>query len=275
MGRKKSGDGDCPMIPGWLVTYGDLMSLLLVFFILLQSFSTIQDSDFKKAIGSILIALGLQPLGETMIVTPMVGKNGIGKASATSDSESENEEMMEDIQQEINAMLKDSLNKDLAESIKMQVTKKGLQISISDSVIFSSGSAALQEKFKIVLTAIGKVVAPRMDKYEMVVEGHTDNQPINTAQFPSNWELSVNRALAVLKFMLNKSKLPPDKVTAVGYGEYRPVNDNLTPLNRSKNRRVEIYLNSIPPKVAVYKGDNKNSTDSLLKNSEIKPNSPQ
>ena len=264
MGKKNKG-GDCPMMPGWLVTYGDLMSLLLTFFILLQSFSSIQESEFKKAIGSILIALGLNPIAETMVVTPMLGKKGVGRAGAQGDSDAESEELLDELQQEINAMLKDSIvqeNKEISESIKMEVTKQGVHITISDSIIFTSGSAALKPQFQKVLDVIGKVVAPKMSSFEMVVEGHTDNVPIATAQYPSNWELSTGRALAVLKYMLNKNKLSPEKITAVGYGEYRPTGDNRTAAGRSKNRRVEMYLNKIPPKVTVYTGDKQPPADS-------------
>lgn len=253
------------MVPGWLVTYGDLMSLLLTFFILLQSFSSIQESAFKKAIGSILIALGIQPLGDTMIITPMLGKKGLGKTAAEGDEALESEELIDEIQQEINAMLKDSLNQnseDISESVTMEITKKGIMISINDSISFQSGSADLNEEFKKILTAIGKVVAPKMNKYEMIVEGHTDNIPIATAKYPSNWELSTGRAIAALRFMLNKENLPQNRVTAVGYGEFRPKTKNDTPANRSKNRRVEIYLNRIPSQPQVYNGDKTAPADS-------------
>jgi chemotaxis protein MotB len=262
MGKKKSAD--CPMMPGWLVTYGDLMSLLLTFFILLQSFSSIQESEFKKAIGSIMIALGINPISDTMIITPMLGKKGVGRAGAQGEADAETEELLDELQQEIEGMLKDSTiveNKEIGKNIKMEATKQGVHITISDSIIFGSGSAALKPDFQKVLIIIGKVVAPKMNTFDMVVEGHSDNIPISTAQYPSNWELSSSRALSVLKYMLEQNKLLPSKLTAVGYGEYRPISDNKTTEGRSKNRRVEIYLNKTPPKVEIYKGDQQNITN--------------
>jgi len=267
MGKKNKG-GDCPMVPGWLVTYGDLMSLLLTFFILLQSFSSVQESDFKKAIGSIMIALGTQPLGETMIVTPMLGKKGLGKTAAEGNQALESEEIIDDIQQELKAEVNDSLDQsaeDISKSVNMGITKKGVLITINDSISFKTGSTELSDRFKKVLTAIGKVVAPKMDHYEMIVEGHTDNVPIASAKYPSNWELSTSRAIAALRFMLNSENLPQNRVTAVGYGEFRPKASNNNQAGRLKNRRVEIYLNNVPPQYQIYGGDKTAPADSNAK----------
>lgn len=250
MGKGKCPD--CPTIPGWVTTFGDLMSLLLTFFILLLSFSSVQESEFNKAKGSIMGALGLlaENNGRTYfadVTSPPSSSQSEGSVSEEEEDEFENEAVLADIQSELDKALSDNKSKfknnsSVKDLLSLEVSKKGIHILITDSVMFASGKSKLKDTFKILLTAIGKVIAKNKDKYDVIVEGHTDNTPISTAKYPSNWELSAYRAIAIVKFMTNKFAISQRKFSAIGYGEFRPVANNNTKIGRRKNRRVEIYL---------------------------------
>lgn len=270
MGRKK--EKQCPKMATWLTTFGDLMSLLLTFFILLLSFSVIEEIKFLEAVGSLQGALGVLQ-GNTNAPLPEIYFVDVDESSSESTSDyNENFEMMQQLQEELDIELQKQLeqmeektkgegdadaenereSKFYLETsgqdyIEMEVSDFGVHITINDSVLFDSGKALLKDDFKFALNAIGKVVAKNIDKYNIVIEGHTDNTPINTAQFPSNWELSAYRAINVLKFMLDNFKIPPSSAYYTGYGEYKPIASNDTREGRAKNRRVEIFLRKNSP----------------------------
>ena len=129
---------------------------------------------------------------------------------------------------------------DLESGVSADVTKTGALISLSDTLIFDSGEATINESAYPVLDRISGVLNEIC--LPMSVEGHTDNVPIHTAQFPSNWELSVARAVNVAKYFVEKGNIPPELVSAAGYGEMHPLVPNDTPEHRAMNRRVEIVL---------------------------------
>jgi len=159
-----------------------------------------------------------------------------------------------------------SLNKDVAAARKevqevmkqeeiageVTVTKEGMFITVEESgedVFFESGSAQLSEQIKNILEKI----APAMEKlaeanHEVVVEGHTDDVPIHTARFASNWELSTARATSVVQHMLKHFTFPPDRLAAIGYGEHRPLYENDTDEGRAGNRRVVFFVKNKPIK---------------------------
>jgi len=239
MGKDKCPE--CPAIAGWVTTFGDLMSLLLTFFILLLSFSSVQESEFNKAKGSILGALGLlAPQAGTSYIPAPSMQPGFGEA------ESEYESILDDIEDELSSAMEEEQQlsgvDSLQDVLELEITDKGVHIVINDSIFFSPGSDMLKENFQAVLKAIGKVIAQKSDKYNVEIEGHTDNSPIRTARFPSNWELSSSRALNVVKYFIAEFGIPPKIFSASGYGEYRAVADNRTAAGRSKNRRVEIFI---------------------------------
>lgn len=126
---------------------------------------------------------------------------------------------------------------------QMQVTKDGLQLTLEEqegSAYFESGKAEITEKGKVMLDHIAPILAKIPN--EVLVEGHTDNVPIHTTQFDSNWELSTARSTNVVKYLVQVDKLAPDRIAAIGYGEYKPIVANDTPENRNKNRRVVFFI---------------------------------
>ena len=129
----------------------------------------------------------------------------------------------------------------LGGELEAQLTDDGLRLRIKDSALFRSGEADLLPESRKLAGDIAKMLAGLPQQF--VVAGHTDNVPINTAQFPSNWELSGARAINFMRFLLSQeSTLKPDKFSAVGYSEYRPVGPNTTNEGRAKNRRVEVWI---------------------------------
>lgn len=125
--------------------------------------------------------------------------------------------------------------------VKISELKGKLTVNVVDKILFDSGKATLKPAGIKVLQQIGDILKSAVDK-NIQVEGHTDNVPINTPQYPSNWELSTARATTVLHFLQDKANIPGERLSAVGYGEYHPISSNSTAKGRALNRRIQIVL---------------------------------
>ena len=141
--------------------------------------------------------------------------------------------------------LSDQLNKlivdyNYSKSIQLEESERGVTVHILDDILFSPGHAELTESSKLVLNRLAGVIKKLPN--DVRVEGHTDNIPINTLRYPSNWHLSVDRALNTAYYLIKDQELDPDRVSIVGYAEYRPISSNDTPANRIKNRRVDLVI---------------------------------
>lgn len=224
MARKKSKAPEAPTAPGWMTTYGDLMSLLLVFFILLVSFSTMEIVKFRAAMGSLR--------GGTGILDPSSGN------SVVEEQESPEGQAFE---KALNELVETLEQLDLTEEVRVYWDKTGVRFVLQDEVLFPPGRAEIQPRYREVLDLIVGVIRT-LPVEELQVEGHTDDTPIHTERYPTNWELSTARAVTVLRAFQADNFLPPRKLAAHGYGEYRPYVPNDSPANRAKNRRVEIYV---------------------------------
>lgn len=226
MAKKKKDECPPQGAPAWMVTYGDMMTLLLTFFVLIVSFSSIEQVKFRAAISSIQEGLGIWP-----------DQAGIMREiQLMKDSQKAQDAAM--IIQELAEYLQ---RNNIADLVEIYNTPMGVRMIIADPLMFRSGSADLRTEFEEFLQKVSAIIKDK-ELAEVQVEGHTDNVPINTARFPSNWELSGARALAVVKFMAFQGGLDPAKLSAVGYGEYRPRATNDSPEGRARNRRVEIFL---------------------------------
>ncbi len=226
MAKKKQEE--CPPgAPGWITTFSDLMSLLLTFFVLIVSFSSIQQVKFQKALGSLKAYLGVLPKQESaffqrQLVVPQMTDEGTRR--------------MKRLAKELKKIIK---KRNLQSRIKYEFTTKGLLIRIDSPVLFDLGKAQIKPEAYPVLD---KVIEMTRDwDNEIRIEGHTDDLPIHSSRFPSNWELSAARALSVLRYFL-KNGIEPQRLAAVGYGEYHPLVPNTSAENRARNRRVEIYV---------------------------------
>jgi len=213
--------------PGWMVTYGDMMSLLLTFFVLLVSMSSIQESKFKQALGSLLGALGVMKFDRSTIEFDRLPIPNRYKKE------------LERLRNEIR-LFKNYLKIHALESaVSVQETDGGMLIRLTGPVLFQSGSAEISSKGEDILKVVAKVL--QTTSAPVRIEGHTDNIPVRHGRYSSNWELSTARAVSVLRF-LNGNGIPGTRLSAAGYGEFKPIVPNDTPDNRRLNRRVEIYV---------------------------------
>jgi chemotaxis protein MotB len=223
--KKDNSNEDKPIgAPGWMVTYGDMMTLVLCFFVLILSFSSVETQKFKKVMGSMrgafrLISSNVEPTKPPSIFQQV---NSVQAKQALD----EMDELFQD--------------KKIKDYVKWETTPEGIHIVMNDPVLFDLGKAELKPEVFSIMKAIIKVINTQHPA-EILVQGHTDDLPIHNNQYPSNWELSAARALNVVKFFAEQGKVEPKKLSAIGYGEFRPAYPN-TPTDRPKNRRVEILL---------------------------------
>ena len=140
-------------------------------------------------------------------------------------------------------MLEDRLAKEIGDKqILLERTSRGLVITMTNDILFDSGKAKLKHNAKDVLKKIASVIQETAPDRDIGVEGHTDNRPIKHSGWKSNWELSASRATSVLHYLIDSCGIEPQKLSAIGYGEFRPIDTNDTKKGRAKNRRVEIII---------------------------------
>ena len=217
--------------PAWMVTYGDMMTLLLTFFVLLLSFSSIQESKFERAMGSLKRALGVMKYSSGLQQKMHFFRNTVSSNT-------------DDVFLDQVMGMKETLEKSgLQQEVKVTMTERGVHIIIADQILFDLGKDRLKTDIIPVLDIVTDLMKEAPES-EIVIEGHTDNWPINSARFPTNWELSAARALAVVKYFAFRKGIEPARFAATGYGEYRPLKPNDTAEHRAMNRRVEIFINT-------------------------------
>lgn len=279
--QEDEGDENKPGAPLWMATFADLMSLLVCFFVLIISMSEIDVIRYKKVAGSMKDAFGVQqdivtydiPKGTSIIALefspgkpePTVRKiiqqdtvdptrpslkignpdNPIEVQPETLQKLLEEEEERQEQRQQTEAdaaVLTELLEEEINEG-KIDVETDGptIIIKIRERGSFTSGSADLDPGFLPTLNTIGTALGEISG--EIVVEGHTDNIPINSVKFPSNFALSAGRAVSVTSVFLNDPNISMDRLSLRGYGEVRPEDTNATRAGRARNRRVEIKIN--------------------------------
>jgi chemotaxis protein MotB len=217
----------------WLTTFNDLITLLMVFFVLLFTMSTIDVKKLKEVQFGLQSALGVLEGGQRVSV-------GVIEAPIPPDVESET--TLEEIEEEVPDEIRDIVKAfDSEPEITATYTKKGVLITLSDTILFQFGMADINPESFPVLDKIAAVISETSKSVR--VEGHTDNVPVvHSKRFPSNWELSIKRAVNVVKYFVRIGKIPPQRLSAVGYGESKPLFPNDTTEHRAANRRVEILL---------------------------------
>lgn len=222
----------------WLLTYADLITLLLVFFIILYVFSIQDVVKFQSMAESLNGALS----GTKYLVGGAPGPSFIdghsGLKVKVKQAKTTERAKMEELKKRIEAMAK---AQGLESAISVTLEERGVVIHIVDQILFNSGYANLTGQAFEVLQGIGRILLSNTDQY-IRIEGHTDNIPIANSQFPSNWELSASRATNVLRMFIDDVGIDPRLLSAVGYGEFRPMADNFTEEGRAKNRRVEVVV---------------------------------
>lgn len=230
--RRRKRDDDNENLERWLLTYADLITLLLAFFIMMYTFSKQDSQKYAEVVShlrSIFSGEGV-PTGTGELV-------GIDPAQLPSKMLITPEEIKRQLEEDLKGIT--DLNGS-GENITVISDERGIVIRILDKAFFDEGKAELKERARNTLTGILPTL--KNVSNQVRIEGHTDNVPINTVEFKSNWELSVRRATEVVRYYIEKGNLSPARVSAAGYAEYRPVMSNNTPHNRAMNRRIEIII---------------------------------
>jgi chemotaxis protein MotB len=218
----------------WLLTYSDLITLLMIFFVIMYAMSKVDVSKYEQIAQSLGVAMG----GGSKVfqVTPGISDTNKEMDSGTNSMKTERNKL---------AGLKATLDKYLKQNgmstnVATEISERGLEVSLKDTVLFDSGKADIKVGARGRLIAIGKIIntLPNLIR----IEGHTDNVPIHTSQFESNWELSAIRAVKVNQLLISAVNIPPTKVTIEGYGEFHPLVPNTSDSNKAQNRRVNIVI---------------------------------
>lgn len=239
----------------WLVSYADFITLLFAFFVVMYSVSQVNEGKYRVLSDSLVNAFKTTPTAAVPI-SPMLRNDASIKGSSSVPLSPALKQPFfirkSDFAQEVSQKQEKEKMKNVAEDLlkamdplvkegQVKVTQgvHGIAIEINASVLFASGQASLEPGSIKALRAVGGVLAKVPN--DIQVEGFTDNTPINTTAFPSNWELSAARASSVVR-LLAESGAPTDRLVAVGYGEFRPIDSNSTPEGRARNRRVTVMI---------------------------------
>lgn len=216
--------------PEWLATYGDMVTLLLCFFVLLFSFSTLDVQKFKAIIQSMNGSLGVMDSGTTVQMEPL-------QAAFPNDTPTEENEEFKKLYEEINEYIKEN---NLEASITLKLDERGLLVRFLDNVLFDSGKADLKPRAREIINTVSEIL--KQNDKNVRIEGHTDNVPINTPRFPSNWELSTTRAVNVVKYLIEENGIEAKRLSASGYADQHPIDDNGIAEGRQRNRRVDMVI---------------------------------
>jgi chemotaxis protein MotB len=229
----------------WLVSYADFITLLFAFFVVMFAVSQVDAQKLGRFVESVNVAFEFrgafpessrnpihdQDHGSVGIAPTIAPTHGTIVAPASSTRRASR----------LKAALQRSLrNTKFADKVRVRVDRRGVVVSLSEAGFFDPGSAAVRDAS---IEALGAVADGLKEEHgPIAVEGHTDNIPISTAQFPTNWELSTARATTIVRYLVDKNGLAPERLSATGYAEYRPEGDNATPEGRASNRRVDLVL---------------------------------
>ncbi len=224
--RKENREEEAP-VAGWQTIYCSLALILVALFAMLVSYSTLEVdklSLFTRQ-GYEVIEEGDKPVGgEDMLLLSPDAPEGLDGTVVPA-------------MKSLGKYLKDI---GLGKSVRIEEIERGFKATFESHVLFPSGVAVINTEAYPSLDEIIKIA--KKDMFSIRVEGHADNVPIHTPLFPSNWELSTTRAVNILRYLLEKGTLTAEKLSAVGFGQHRPIESNDTPEGRQKNRRVEFYF---------------------------------
>lgn len=248
--RKKKQRHEEELGESWLLPYADLMTLLLAVFIVLFASSSVDAQKFNQ-LSKVFSGIFVGSDGIVEFQEPVEKVNeDVSDTGRLDHNPGENfvEELgdlkvLEALKEKVDNYIQD---KEYQDKFSTALTTEGLLITINDSVLFSSGSAEVRKgdrKTAEELAALLEMEVPR----SVIISGHTDNVPIKTSKYQSNWELSVMRSVNFMKILLENEKLDPRLFSAKGFGEFQPIADNGTAEGREANRRVEVLIEPYIP----------------------------
>ncbi|MDQ0220370.1 flagellar motor protein MotB [Peribacillus cavernae] len=246
--RKKQKRHEEHVDESWLVPYADILTLLLALFIVLFATSSVDANKFKQ-LSTVFNQIFNGGTGVMDYQSPVNNNNpsntnkkemdqSVNQESGKGIPGKEEEQELAEIQRKVNQYIQ---KKQLTNKLATSLTEEGLLVTIRDNVLFGSGSADVREEDRKISRDISELLVMNPPR-SIIISGHTDNIPIQTSQYDSNWDLSVMRAVNFMKMLLENEKLNPESFSAKGYGEFKPVASNKTDKGRAKNRRVEILI---------------------------------
>ncbi len=237
--RRKRAEGGA-LTGNFVVLMASLSIILLSFFILLNSLAILDNTRRRLALGSLAGAFGILPEGlrpDMPAGGKQPGKEREGRYYMPSPP-------IEDMETSFRKAFKEFAHyliaAGLSDQVQVKGRKNGLEVSWASDLLFAPGSAEMNPAGYPLLDKLAEMVLA--SNYDAVIEGHTDNSPVASRAFRSNWELSAARAIGVMRYLVSEHAMPPERLTAAGYAEYRPTVANRTPQHRARNRRVSVLL---------------------------------
>lgn len=256
--------------PAWMATFSDLMNLLLCFFVMLFAMSSIEEAKLQEFVAAMNNTFSVFDGGASAIGDGFLISNGVSQLNEldqyinstgkTADSETDGEDfqdyemspeameeilqdkMLEENEERVEEIEEALTESDIADEVEVSFTAQYVKLTMNGGLLFDSGSAQLKDDAKLIIDKVGLILERYGNAGTIEIEGHTDNVPIKSAQYPSNEELSSARALSVFYYLMDSTTLNPLNLKHAGMGERVPIADNSTPEGRSRNRRVEILI---------------------------------
>ncbi|MBF0170518.1 MAG: flagellar motor protein MotB [Nitrospinae bacterium] len=224
--------------PGWVITFADLATLLLTFFVLLLSFSSQDVVKFREMLGSVQGAFGVEVRREGAFQSELTGN--VSQVEDPKKKEKEEEEKVKRQFEEVGESVAKTVSQaQLSDAVSTSQSAGELRIRVKGEVMFPPGAALISPQAAPLLDALARAI--KKADLPLTVEGHTDNIPVKTALFADNWELSAARAAVVVRYLIRQG-VKENKIRAVGYADFKPLDHNETPEGRGKNRRVEFVV---------------------------------
>jgi chemotaxis protein MotB len=244
MARKKKQHEKEPNTERWLVSYGDFITLLFAVFVTLYAMSQTDKKKVEQIMESMRDSFGYSQssparkpavidAGNINIIPSLTKATSVPRRGRIRGGEQDFQAAKASIQAYL-------MKAGAQEKVTVSISQRGLVVSLKEAGFFDSGSATIKPGSYALLDDVMRSLSSYSNGVR--VEGHTDNVPISSRAFPSNWELSTARATNVLQYLIRQDDFEPGRMSAAGYGEYRPVSENGTEAGRSKNRRVDIVL---------------------------------
>jgi len=231
--KKRGNDGGGLTGKEWMDTYSDMVTLLLTFFILLYTFSSV-DNNKLKSISQAFQSMFSGQSGQNMFdYNENVGDSPVTGEEVQLPNEGEIDSMYNQVKNFVDA-------NNMEADVQIREDDRGVILQIKDSILFESGKSDLKEDSKAMLNKINSLITTFPNN--IIIEGHTDNVPINNDKFNSNWELSSGRASTVVRYFVEDKKQKPDRFTASGCGEFKPLVANDSDEHKAQNRRVNILI---------------------------------
>ena len=231
----------------WMVSYADFITLLFAFFVVMYALSSVNEGKYRVLSDSMATAFRNIQINSSaqlpaVVLPPIpVAQKPPPATKGQEVVKQKQREKMRNVAKEILEVMAPLIEQG---KVRVVETSRGVTVEINDSVLFAPGQAQLQPALIQAMRGVAEVLAPT--DFPITIEGHTDNIPINTPQFPSNWELSAVRATTVLRLFADAG-VAAERLTAIGYADTRPVEPNLLADGRARNRRVSILIDSSVP----------------------------